>query len=111
MERGRVAFLLILLFLFPLVALSQDYGDAIVLGSIGEPKRLLPPLAVDSASGFISGLIFNGLVRYDGDLNLVGDLAENWEVKEGGKVVIFHLRKGVKWQDGYPFTADDVIFN
>ena len=110
MERGRVAFLLILLFLFPLVALSQDYGDAIVLGSIGEPKRLLPPLAVDSASGFISGLIFNGLVRYDGDLNLVGDLAENWEVKEGGKVVIFHLRKGVKWQDGHPFTADDVIF-
>lgn len=110
MAKGKVAFFCIFLVFLSSFAGARDYGDAIVLGTIGEPKRLLPPLAVDSASGFISGLIFNGLVRYDGDLNIVGDLAESWEIKEKGRVIIFRLRKGVKWQDGYPFTADDVIF-
>jgi peptide/nickel transport system substrate-binding protein len=67
-------------------------------------------LASDSASGEISGLIFNGLVKYDKELNLVGDLAQSWEVEEGGLVIVFHLRKDVRWQDGYPFTARDVEF-
>ncbi len=113
MEKGRIAFLFIVFYLLisiNLTAKAQDYGDAIVLGSIGEPKRLLPLLASDSASATISGFIFNGLVRYDGDLNIVGDLAESWEIKDNGKIIIFHLRKDVRWQDGHPFTADDVIF-
>ncbi len=110
MAKGRVVLAVLLLFLAAFPSLSKEYGGVIVLGSIGEPKRLLPLLASDSASATISGFIFNGLLRYDGDLNLVGDLAKSWEVREGGRVIIFHLRKGVKWQDGHPFTADDVIF-
>ncbi len=111
MEKDKVILFAVLIFLFiPLSSYSQDYGDAIVIGSIGEPKRLLPLLASDSASATISGLIFNGLLKYDGDLNLVGDLAESWEIKENGRVIIFHLKKNVKWQDGYPFTAEDVKF-
>jgi peptide/nickel transport system substrate-binding protein len=38
-------------------------------------------------------------------------LAESWEMQEDGKVWIFHLREGVKWHDGEPFTADDVVFS
>ncbi len=38
-------------------------------------------------------------------------LAESWDVEEGGKAFIFHLREGVKWHDGKPFTADDVVFS
>jgi peptide/nickel transport system substrate-binding protein len=38
-------------------------------------------------------------------------LAESWDMEEDGKVWIFHLRKGVKWHDGEPFTADDVVFS
>lgn len=78
--------------------------------SSADAKRILPPLASDSASGGISGLIFNGLVKYDKNLVLVGELAETWEIKQGGLEIIFHLRKGVKWQDGSEFTADDVVF-
>ncbi len=37
-------------------------------------------------------------------------LATNWDVEDGGKAFVFHLREGVKWHDGEPFTADDVVF-
>ncbi|MDD4879554.1 MAG: peptide-binding protein [Candidatus Omnitrophica bacterium] len=90
--------------------MAADYGDAIITASIGDASTLVPILASDSASQDICGLVFNGLVRYDKDLNLEGELAESWEIKEGGLVIIFHLRKNVKWHDGRPFTARDVEF-
>ncbi|MBK8050944.1 MAG: hypothetical protein IPK16_29920 [Anaerolineales bacterium] len=37
-------------------------------------------------------------------------LAESWETPDGGKTWIFKLRQDVKWHDGEPFTADDVVF-
>lgn len=86
------------------------YGDAIIEGSIGDASNLLPPLATDSASFSIIGLVYNGLVKYDADLNLVGDLAESWEISGDCKTIIFHLKKGVKWHDGVEFTAEDVEF-
>lgn len=86
------------------------YGDALVVGSIGEPTILIPMLASDSASHHIAGLIFNGLVKYDTDLSVIGDLAESWDISKNGLVITFHLRKGVKWSDGIEFTADDVMF-
>lgn len=88
----------------------EDYGDAIVAGSIADARTLIPILASDSASSDICGLIYNGLVKYDKDINLTGDLAESWEIKNGGLVIVFHLRKNVSWQDGHPFTAQDVEF-
>ena len=86
------------------------YGDLLIQGSIGDASNLIPMLASDSASHDISGLIFNGLVKYDKDLNLVGDLAESWEVSRDGLTITFKLRRGVKWQDGEEFTAADVMF-
>ncbi|MDD5747329.1 MAG: ABC transporter substrate-binding protein, partial [Candidatus Omnitrophica bacterium] len=86
------------------------YGDAIVEATIGDARTLVPILASDSASGQICGLVFNGLVKYDRDLQLVGDLAERWEVLDGGRVILFHLRPGVRWHDGRPFTSGDVLF-
>ncbi len=83
---------------------------AVTIGSIGEPKKLLPMLATDSASGDISGLVFNGLVKYNPDLQLVGELAESFTVSPDCRQVEFALRPNVKWQDGAPFTADDVRF-
>jgi peptide/nickel transport system substrate-binding protein len=37
-------------------------------------------------------------------------LAEKWDIQEDGKVYVFHLREGVKWSDGQPFTTDDLMF-
>ncbi len=86
------------------------YPNAITLGSGADAKRLLPFLASDSASGQISGYIFNGLTKYDPNLNITGDLAESWDVSADGLTLTFHLRKGVKWHDGVEFTSDDVLF-
>jgi peptide/nickel transport system substrate-binding protein len=86
------------------------YGDLFIDASIGDASTLLPPLAMDSSSASINGLIYNGLVKYDGNLNLVGDLAESWDISPDGLTITFHLRKGVKWHDGAPFTAQDVLF-
>lgn len=89
---------------------ERDYGDAFVTASIGEARTLIPILASDSASGAIVGMVFNGLVKYDENLEIIGDLAESWDIEDGGLTIIFYLRKGVKWHDGHPFTAEDVKF-
>jgi peptide/nickel transport system substrate-binding protein len=86
------------------------HGDAIVLGSIGEPSTLLPILASDSSSRDVAGQIYSGLVRYDKNLKLEGELAESWDVSKDGLTITFHLRKGVKWHDGRPFTSHDVLY-
>lgn len=87
-----------------------SYGDAIITASISDACTLVPILASDSASSDICGMLFNGLVKYDKNVNIVGDLAESWEVLENGLVILFHLRKNVKWHDGAGFTAKDVEF-
>lgn len=82
----------------------------ITIGFLADAKRLLPLLASDSASGEISGHIFNGLTKYDKDIKITGDLAGSWDVSKDGLQITFHLRKGVKWHDGMEFSAADVVF-
>jgi len=85
-------------------------GDTIVVGSIGDASILIPMLATDATSHEIAGLIFNGLVKYDKDLNLIGDLAKSWDISKDRLTITFHLRHGVKWEDGVEFTARDCLF-
>lgn len=89
---------------------NPAYGDAIVIGSIGDARTLVPILAADSASSDICGMVFNGLVKYDKNINIVGDLAEGWEILDNGLTILFHLKKNIKWHDGISFTAKDVEF-
>lgn len=91
-------------------ALTPEYGDTFIEASIGDASTLLPVLASDSASSEINGLVYNGLVRYDKNLHIEGELAKSWEISKDNLVITFHLRKGVKWHDGAPFTAADVLF-
>jgi peptide/nickel transport system substrate-binding protein len=78
--------------------------------SIGDASYLNPLLASDSASGDINNLLFNGLVKYDKNLVLIGDLAESWVVLDNGLRIRFILRRNIRWHDGVPFTARDVEF-
>lgn len=51
------------------------------------------------------------LVNYDNMLSEVQpNLAERWEISEDGKEITFYLREGLRWSDGHPFTADDILF-
>jgi peptide/nickel transport system substrate-binding protein len=89
---------------------GQARGGMIIQGSIADASYLNPILASDSASGDINDLVFNGLVKYNKDLELMGDLAESFSVSKDNLKIIFNLRKGVKWHDGEEFTSADVLF-
>ncbi|NQU95170.1 MAG: peptide-binding protein [Candidatus Omnitrophica bacterium] len=86
------------------------YGDAFVVGQIGDARTLVPILASDSPSSYIVALVFNGLLKYDKNVELIGDLAESWTIEDDGLSIVFFLRRNVKWHDGHPFTAKDVEF-
>jgi peptide/nickel transport system substrate-binding protein len=64
---------------------------------IGTPK--------DWKLAFVYG--YARLVRFDPDYQIVPDIAESFEVKDGGRTFTFHLRKGHRWSDGAPFTSAD----
>ena len=58
--------------------------------------------------GMASRLGYEPLVRWDRtDRNVVPGLAERWEIRDGGRTYVFHLRKGMRWSDGHPFTSED----
>jgi len=91
-------------------AAPPDYGDTLVEGTIGEASTLIPILASDSASHSVAGLIYNGLIKYDKDLKIVGDLAESYQISPDGLTITFKLRRNVTWHDGKPFTSRDVLY-
>jgi peptide/nickel transport system substrate-binding protein len=84
--------------------------NTFIQSSIGDARRLNPIIANDSASGTINELVFNGLVKYDKNIKLVGDLAERWDISNNGRTITFHLRKGITWHDGAEFSAADCLF-
>jgi peptide/nickel transport system substrate-binding protein len=87
-----------------------DYGDSLQEASIAEATNLIPALASDTSSSSVAGQIYRGLVKYDKDLNLVGDLAESWEISDDQLTLTFKLKDNIVWQDGTPVTAEDCVF-
>ncbi len=80
------------------------------LSTSSNPARLNPLIATDSASSSIAGFLFNSLVKYDeSGQKIIGDLAESYRFITP-TLIEFKLRRGVKWHDGKPFTAQDVLF-
>ena len=55
-------------------------------------------------------LMFESLVSYGADLKPRGQLAERWEISGDGLTYTFFLRRNIRWHDGRPFAADDVVF-
>ena len=74
-----------------------------------DPRSLDPSLATDVPTGRAVGYIFDGLTSFDAAANLKPCLAERWDVSTDGRIYTFHLRKGVRFQDGTPFTARHVV--
>ncbi len=55
-------------------------------------------------------VLYDPLVRWTPDYKIAPNLAKKWEVDETGRIFTFYLVEGVKWSDGAPFTADDILF-
>lgn len=71
------------------------------------PSQLDPARAGDLPSLNVAHELYAGLTRYAGT-GVKPDLAQSWDVSRGGLVWTFHLRKGLRWSDGTPLTAQDV---
>jgi peptide/nickel transport system substrate-binding protein len=86
-------------------------GGKLVLASEGGPKTFNPIVENESSSSDFVGLIFSGLTDADAHTGLPKPgLAESWTVDSTGRIFTFHLRPGLKFNDGSPLTADDVVF-
>lgn len=73
-----------------------------------DPRSLDPALSTDVPTGRAVGYVFDGLVRFTPDAQIVPGLAREWTVSPDGLTYTFHLRTGVKFQDGRPFVAHNV---
>ncbi len=88
---------------------SQD-GGTMISAMTGEPSGLIFMVAGESASAAIASNIFNSLLKYNGNLDIEGDLAESWQISDDQKTITFKLKPNLLWADGTPLTSADVLF-
>lgn len=86
-------------------------GGTYVEGVAGYPHLINPLFShLNDVDRDLCALIFEGLTAFDERNEVVPLLADRWRVSDDGLVYTFYLRESVRWQDGEPFTADDVVF-
>ncbi len=84
----------------------------IVVGMQLEPPILDPTAGAAAAIDEVTyANVFEGLTRFGPDGSILPALAESWEAAPDGLSWVFHLHDGVTFQDGTPFTAEDVVFS
>lgn len=114
-----IAFLGILLLAALLASTAQELTSVTVPASggiyteaaIGAPRAINPLLAFSTdLDQELVGLVFEGLVRLDERGEAQPALAERWEISPDQRTYTFHLRRDVRWHDGAPFTAEDVLY-
>lgn len=93
----------------PPLPTDADRGDSLEMVIASNPSTLNPLLAGESVGVEIAGSIYNSLLTYDANLNLKGELAERWDITDGGRTITFTLRNGVTFSDGTPLTSADVL--
>ena len=80
------------------------------VGWSSEPDTMNPLTSYSTEADQVLQLVYDKLLEYDTSLNTQPGLATSQDVSKDGKTVTYHLRDGVTWHDGKPFTADDVVF-
>jgi len=85
-------------------------GGVYTEGMVGGVNNLNPLFSSGMVDDSASRMVFNGLMRYNEEGNLVPDLATELKVDESKKIYTVNLRDDVVWHDEQPFTAEDVTF-
>lgn len=100
-------------FIFSLIAFINSFipQPTLIEGVVGQPKSLnVLDISGNQPDRDIAKFIHRGLLKYDGNGNIVADLAEKFQVSEDKKEYTFFLRKNLHWHDGRTFNAEDVIY-
>lgn len=85
-------------------------GGTAVEALVGAPGALNPLFEGEATTRDIDSVIYQGLTTIDAQQNVIGLLASTWTISPNHLSYTFDIRDGVKWADGQPFTADDVLF-
>jgi oligopeptide transport system substrate-binding protein len=72
-----------------------------------DPLTLDPAMSTHTESGSLIAQLFSGLVEVSPQMDVVPDVARSWELSEGGRTYVFHLRHDARWSDGTPVQAGD----
>jgi peptide/nickel transport system substrate-binding protein len=94
----------------PAVKIQPGQGGAVTEALAGSIGALNPLVEGGDNEADIDSVIYQGLTRVGDQQQPVGVLASRWSISDGGRTYTFQLRPGVKWADGRPFSADDVVF-
>lgn len=90
---------------------GPKYGGTLVIAMTYEPKFYNVNYDFDGGAPYLNMNIYSKLIAYDYVTNeLHADLAESWEASADATEFTFNLRQGVKWHDGEPFSAADVLW-
>ena len=108
-KKARLCFFLALVVLGSSSAADKKSSSLVVALSYA-PKFLCMNYDYDGSNYFIIPNIMSKLVDFSSDLQIIGDLAESWKTSSDGLKYTFYLVKDVKWHDGKPFSADDVVW-
>ena len=87
------------------------YGGKFSVPLSSEPESLDPAYITDIYAVTIANNLFDGLVEFDKDLNVVPAIAELWKISRDRKLYTFHLQKDVKFHNGREVTAEDFVFS
>ncbi len=79
-------------------------------GIVGRVHLVNPLYEDNTATSDVTSLVFSRLIRVKANETIEPDLATSWEASSDKRTYTIGLRQGVKWQDGVPLTAKDVIF-
>ena len=85
-------------------------GGTAVEALVGSPSPLNPLYEQDDTTRDVDSVIYQGLTTVDANQRVVGLLASDWAISPDHLTYTFTLRDGIKWADGEPFSADDVLF-
>ena len=111
MRKGIAAVLGIALLLSLSGAAALAAPREVVIGMPGDVHSMDPYTLNETINNAINNHLFDTLVETDNNLQPKPGLAESWEVSEDARTWTFHLRKGVTFHNGNPFTVDDVIYS
>lgn len=90
---------------------DHNPGDSLPLRlAMTRPHQLNPLLNANDSLFQVNHLIYESLLTFDENMDVVPLLAESWDIDESGSQVTFHLRPNVTWHDGEPLRPEDVVF-